>query len=423
MDTLNKIEFDGINFLTIMGILNMCENPAEFVSFYENSVIGEFADYLSYQRMFFMNGSERVIMFDNLLDDEGINRDCSLGTSSKLKSAFLNPPYASKYKGLKNILKRRTRSREKRLNFYGFFSLYREVKHKLNQHDDEAYFRFLASSYAYVENNSVGNNFYTLLKENELHYKDLDHQLRPNSIFSYTLPDGQKSGLFYFEDDIKEIFKVEKVPYKIIDTELIIENGVVLYDKYTGDEDHFQRAETKLLTMPISTHNKSIRSKDDTFLILIYVLQDLILDDLFNHHKNNKELLDALLVITKKTQLAIYLSHDAHPDIDGLSFQTIKNVFAMVDRLSEYKSKDSKFKFLLIIRSLKDLVLKIIKCINKEKDKVGNCSEIFSIATLGDLSEYLYIHELIQLEEMLSDLTPQKIEKIFRLSLKQYENQ
>ena len=94
---LNKIIIDDISIISVVGILNMCENPTEFVSFYENSVIGEFSDFLSYKRMFFMTGSERVVMFDNLLKDEGIYKDCTLGTSSKLKEAYLNPPLSRKY--------------------------------------------------------------------------------------------------------------------------------------------------------------------------------------------------------------------------------------------------------------------------------------------------------------------------------------
>lgn len=411
---LNKIIIDDISIISVVGILNMCANPTEFVSFYENSVIGEFSDFLSYKRMFFMTGSERVVMFDNILKDEGIYKDCTLGTSSKLKEAYLNPPFSRKYKGLFNFFKRRTTSREKRANFYGLFSLSEEVKCSLNKYDTEEYLRFSATNCAYVENIAVSSNFYTLMKKNELNHRDLDSQYTPNSLLSYELPNGSKSGLFYFENDIVEIFKIEKVKYNILKSNLTIEDGVVLKEE---SNNPLLNNQLEKLTMPV-VDNKFIRNKEETLYVLIYALQDLILKDLIQPQNSNEKLLDEVTKIKTKTQLARYLSHYAHSDIDGLSLPTIKNIFAVADRLSEYKKNDPKYFFLQLIKVLKDTVLKITYCI--QEDQVNECFGIFNINNLSELSEYFHKHESNKLDEVLSDVD--LINKTLNESVNKFNN-
>jgi len=413
---LNKIIIDDISIISVAGILNMCENLTEFVSFYENSVIGEFSDFLSYKRMFFMTGSEHVVMFDNLLKDEGIYKDCTLGTSSKLKEAYLNPPLSRKYKGFFNSLKRRTTSREKRAKFYGLFSLSEEKKCSFNKYDTEEYLRLSATHCAYLENIAVSSNFYTLIKKNELNHRDLDSQYTPNSLLSYELPDGSKSGLFYFEEDVVEIFKVEKVNYNILKSDLTIEDGVVLKEEFNNP---LLSNQIKMLAMPVvDNNNKFIRNKEETLYVLIYALQDLILKDLIEPQNSNENLLDEVTKIKTKTQLARYLSHYAHSDIDGLSLPTIKNIFAMVDRLSEYNKNDPKYFFLQLIKVLKDTVLKITYCI--QQDQINECFRIFSIKNLSELSEYFHKHEFNKQDEVLSDID--LINKTLKKSVNKFNN-
>ncbi len=177
-------------------------------------------------------------------------------------------------------------------------------------------------------------------------------------------------------------------------------------------------SEKMLGVTAVVDNNKFIRNKEETLYVLIYALQDLILKDLIQPQNSNENLLDEVTKIKTKTQLARYLSHYAHSDIDGLSLPTIKNIFAMVDRLSEYNKNDPKYFFLQLIKVLKDTVLKITYCI--QQDQVNECFGIFSIKNLSELSEYFHKHEFNNQDEILSDID--LINKTLKKSVNKFNN-
>lgn len=317
---IDKICFDGVNLLTASGIFKMCQDSNEFDSFYSHSVLNNLAGVMQYSRMFFMNASERVYLLVKILKQEGIDDICDQGSRSLPRWTELRPPYSPSYSRFSNrFVMPASMYYEKRETFLGLFALRKEQQGK---DEKTLQYRLQATNLSYVAGQKVSAEFYCRIESHFIEENEMGDRA-PKSILSYLNPYQLKDRLFFLEQDILTLMKLENIQYNEIPVDLFYADGKEIEIKEeiktetagtslaSSEDENITSSPEKVVTVDlVATTGESIPREEYILLCFLYLIVEEALSSDTPRFKTINQL--------------YHYPHEKYPTLKGISESSVR---------------------------------------------------------------------------------------------------
>ncbi len=212
---IKKIIMNGESFISLVAVYEMLDHSQERIDKFlkvlwkSNSQLNKF---------YFLNSRESVVLFEKVLEDEGVNFDFQQRFWGNW--GFLRRVDPKKYRGLRKMLKRITKISWDEIEFFGFFQLEKELVNG-GPGRFTAYRLQASDKSSLVENKRVSKYFYCHLSKYYLNKDTLNNNSKyPRKSESYPHFQARKNinGYVYLSEDqlLKVLAKLNFHDVKLI---------------------------------------------------------------------------------------------------------------------------------------------------------------------------------------------------------------